>query len=169
MRIRLETPDDHAAALRVETEAFGGPAEAAIVAAVRLEPGSFALVAEVDGAVVGHVQMSMAWVGDDEVLTLGPIGVLAAYRRLGIGAALIAAALDEAERRGTVGVILLGSPAFYGARGFVPAAGFGLANPFTGTQEDGFVVREEDFQIAVLDRARAERLRGTVRWHPAFG
>ena len=136
---------------------------------IRDEQGSFALVAEVDGKIVGHVQLSAAWVGADEVLALGPIGVVAAHRRHGIASALIEAALAESARRGAAAVILLGSPRFYGARGFLPAADFGLANPYTGTQEEGFVVKEEDFQIAVLDRARVERLAGTVRWHPAFG
>lgn len=127
------------------------------------------MVAEVDGAIVGHIQLSRAWVGDDDLLALGPIGVLTAHRRQGIGTALIAAALEEAARRGAAAVILLGSPTSYGARGFRPAAGFGMANPFVGAQEDGLVVREEDFQIAVIDRSRVERMRGRVRWHPAFG
>ncbi len=167
--IRLEQVSDRGASIRVETEAFGGPVEAGIVEQVRDDPGSFALVAEVDGVIVGHVQMSPAWVGDDEVLALGPIGVAAEHRHHGIASALIEAALAECRRHGAAAVILLGSPRFYGARGFRPAAEFGLANPYTGTQEEGFVVQEEDFQISVLDRARVEGMAGTVRWHPAFG
>lgn len=167
-RIRLETPGDRAASILVERAAFGGSAEARIVEAVRDVPGSFALVAELDGAIVGHVQVSRATVGTDEVAALGPIGVVVAHRRQGLGTALIEGALEEARRRGAMAVILLGSPRFYGKRGFRPAAAFGLANPYAGTQEAGFVVREEDFQIAVLDPARVGRLRGRVAWHPAF-
>ncbi|HEX6844838.1 MAG TPA: hypothetical protein VF235_06940, partial [Actinomycetota bacterium] len=66
-------------------------------------------------------------------------------------------------------VILLGDPAWYGTRGFEPAARYGLANPYTGLTEGDLTIAEEDFQIAVLDRARAARLAGEVRWHPAFG
>lgn len=169
LNVRLETADDRAAALDVEREAFGGPLEARIVEEVRDVPGSFALVAELDGVIVGHVQISPAFIGADAVSALGPIGVSVAHRRHGIGTALIDAALAEARRQGAMAVILLGSPRFYGAVGFLPAADFGLANPYTGMQEEGFVVKEEDFQIAVLDQERVGRLRGPVRWHPAFG
>jgi predicted N-acetyltransferase YhbS len=66
-------------------------------------------------------------------------------------------------------VILLGSPAYYGERGFEPAARYGLTNPYAGTQEDGFMIAEEDLQIAVLDRDRVASLGGEVRFHRAFG
>jgi predicted N-acetyltransferase YhbS len=167
--VRLETPADRDASIGIERAAFGSAVEAEIVVAIRDEQGSFALVADVDGEVVGHVQLSRAWIGEDEVPALGPIGVAPTHQRRGLGSALVAAALEEARRRGSVAVILLGSPAYYGARGFEPASRFGLANPFTGTQEDGFEIAEEDFQIAVLDTERVSALAGEVRWHPAFG
>ena len=50
----------------------------AIVEAVRDEEGSFALVAEEDGELVGHIQLSRAWVGENPLLALGPIGVVPA-------------------------------------------------------------------------------------------
>ena len=75
MIVRPERQDDRLISVEVERAAFGRALEADIVEAVRDEPGSFALVADDDGAVIGHVQMSRAWVGDDEVLALGPIGV----------------------------------------------------------------------------------------------
>jgi predicted N-acetyltransferase YhbS len=64
-------------------------------------------------------------------------------------------------------VILLGSPAFYPRFGFEPGSRYGLKNPFAGVQEDGFVVKKEDFMIAPLDE-RAKTLRGPVRRHAAF-
>jgi putative acetyltransferase len=167
--VRLERPEDRPASIEVERSAFGQSLEASIVEAVRDEPGSFALVADDDGVVIGHVQMSRAWVGTDEVLALGPIGVAPDRQGAGSGAALLAAALEEARRRGEAAVILLGSPAYYGRLGFRPAATLGLANPFAGAQEDGFVIEEPDFQVAVLDDERVARLAGEVRWHPAFG
>jgi putative acetyltransferase len=167
--VRAELPEDRPASIEVERSAFGQPLEAGIVEAVRDEPGSFALVAEHDGTVVGHVQMSRARVGADEVLALGPIAVAPDRQGGGIGAALVVAALEEARRRGEAAVILLGSPAYYGRLGFRPAATLGLANPFAGEHEPGFVIDEHDFQVAVLDDERASRLAGDVRWHPAFG
>jgi predicted N-acetyltransferase YhbS len=167
--IRLEREEDRPASLEVERAAFGGPLEAEIVVAVRDEPGSFALVAELGDEVVGHVQLSTAWIGEQEVLALGPIGVMPAHQGRGLGTDLLRAALDEATRRGTTAVILLGSPAFYGARGFEPASARGLRNPFAGATEDGSVIAAKDFQIAVLDGVRAGALTGEIRWHPAFG
>ena len=169
MIIRTETGADRSASLEVERAAFGTPEEPDIVEAVRDLPGSFALVADLAGEVVGHVQMSTAWVGRDEVLALGPIAVLPSHQRTGIGTALVEAALEEAGRRDACAVILLGSPTYYGARGFVAGSTYGLANPFAGTLPDGFVIEEDDFQIASLDEARARSLTGVVRWHPVFG
>ncbi|HSJ51714.1 MAG TPA: GNAT family N-acetyltransferase, partial [Actinomycetota bacterium] len=85
LRLRLEQPADREASVEVEGAAFATGAEAAIVEAVRDEEGSFALVAEEDGAVVGHVQFSRAWIGADPVLLLGPIGVAPDRQRRGIG------------------------------------------------------------------------------------
>ena len=167
MIVRPEAAADREVAIDVERAAFGEPVEAGIVEAVRDLEGSFALVAEDDGHVVGHVQMSRAWVGETEVLALGPIGVIPDRQRRGIGSALVRAALAEAAERSEAAVILLGSPAYYGRFGFQPAAPHGLANPFAGETEDGFRVDEEDFQIVVLEQGA--RLEGEVRWHPAFG
>ena len=100
---------------------------------------------------------------------MGPIGVMPAHQGHGIGTALVAAALASAREREAAAVILLGAPSYYGARGFEPAATYGLTNPFAGVTESGFVIAEEDFQLAVLDRDRVATLTGLVRWHPAFG
>jgi putative acetyltransferase len=168
VNVRLEDPDDRPVSLAVERAAFADPVEPGIVEAVRDEEGSFALVAEADGEVVGHVQLSRAWVGASPVLALGPIGVRPDRQRAGIGSALVREALDEARRRGAVAVILLGDPAHYGRFGFVPGSRFGLRNPFAGARDD-VVVEEDDLQIAVLDEVRTAALSGDVRWHRAFG
>jgi predicted N-acetyltransferase YhbS len=166
--VRLEEPEDRAAALEVERAAFGSDEEAAIVEAIRDEEGSFALVADEDGEVVGHVQLSRARIGGSPVLALGPVGVAPPRQRRGIGSALLRAALEEAGRRKEVAVILLGDPAFYPRFGFEPASGFGLRNPFAGVSAGDFVIAEEDFMLAPLDE-RARGLGGDVRWHQAFG
>ena len=167
--IREATASDRARVLLVEREAFGGPDEAEIVRAVQDVEGSFGLVAEDDATVVGHVQLSRAWVGSDPVLSLGPIGVLPARQGRGIGSALVQAGLMAARDRGEVAVILLGSPAFYARFGFLPGARFGLRNPFTGTPRgNGLLVAEEDFMVAPLVDPPVA-FAGTVRWHPAFG
>jgi putative acetyltransferase len=168
VRVRLEEPRDREAALEVERSAFGSDQEPAIVEAVRDEEGSFALVAEEEGAVVGHIQFSRAWVGEVPVLALGPIGVLPERQRRGTGSALMRAGLDEARARGEVAVVLFGEPAFYARFGFQPGVTFGLPNPYAGrTLPDGTVVVEENFMLAPLGE-RASSLSGEVTWHPAL-
>ena len=70
---------------------------------------------------------------------------------------------------GEPAVILLGAPAYYGRLGFLPASRYGLRNPFAGETDQGFMIAEEDFQIAVLNETRTRELSGEVRWHAAFG
>ncbi len=166
--IRVERPDDRARSLEIEREAFGSDEEAAIVVAVRDLDGSFALVAVDGDVVVGHVQMSRAWIGDIDVLSLGPIGVAPPRQGEGIGSALVRAALGAAGERGEHVVMLLGSPAFYGRFGFRPGSEWGLSNPYAGVDEGDFVIQEGDFQIAVAGGRQVE-LSGVVRWHPSFG
>jgi putative acetyltransferase len=168
VNVRLERPGDRAAALDVERAAFGSEAEVDIVRAVRDEDGSFALVAEEEGRIIGHVQMSRAWAGSTAILALGPIGVLPERQRQGTGRALIESAATEARSRGEVAVILLGDPALYPRFGFEPATRYGLRNPFAGQQAEGSVIAEEDMMILPLDD-RVHQLEGPVRWHPSFG
>ncbi len=168
MIVRLERVEDRAASIEVERAAFPTAEEATIVEQVRDEPGSFALVAEQDGVIVGHVQLSAAWIGGAEVLALGPIGVAPRSQGKDIGSTLLADALSEAGRRGAAAVILLGSPTYYGARGFEPASRYGFANPFAGVRHEGFQIAEADLQIAVMDDIRVRAMSGEVRWHPAF-
>jgi putative acetyltransferase len=156
--IRPERPEDRDRSLEIERLAFGSEDEVAIVEGVRDDDGSFALVAEQDGDLLGHVQLSRAWIGDNAVLALGPIGVLPDRQGQGIGSALIWAALEHAKANGETAVILLGSQAFYPRFGFEPASGLGWRNPFAGEQPDGFVISEEDFMVAVLEE-RARLLR----------
>jgi len=166
--VRSEEPLDRATALEVDRLAFDSDEEPAIVEIVRDLEGSFALVAEQDGNVVGHIQFSRAWVGPSAVTALGPIGVLPEAQGRGAGSALVRAGLEEAGRRGEIAVVLLGSPANYPRFGFEPASSYGLSNPFAGIAEGDFVIAEEDFMLVPLDE-RARRLAGPVRWHPSFG
>ena len=124
-------------------------------------------MAELDGEIAGHIQLSRAWVGETALFLLGPVGVHPQAQRRGIGSALIRAALDEARTRGEVAVILLGDPRFYSRFGFVAGSTVGLKNPAVGVQPNGFVVREEHFMIVIL-RGRAESLVGRVRWSSAL-
>ncbi|MGZ8600524.1 MAG: GNAT family N-acetyltransferase [Actinomycetota bacterium] len=166
--VRPETPEDHEVSVEVERAAFDSDEEASIVEAVRNEEASFALVAEEDDIVVGHVQLSRGWVGDTPVLVLGPIGVLPDRQRRGIGSALMRHGLEEARARREAAVILFGEPGFYRRFGFEPGVTFGVPNPYAGrVLPDGTLVAEENFLLAPLDD-RARSLSGEIRMHPAL-
>lgn len=172
--VRAELPVDRERGLEVERIAFqqardGEDADDIVEAiqAVRDEAGSFALVAELDGVIVGHVQFSRAWIGESPLVILGPVGVLPVFQQRGIGSTLIRSGLEEAARRGEPGVVLLGDPRFYGRFGFVAGSTFGLRNPQVGVRPNGFVILEEHFMIAPLDE-HVGSLVGPVRWSSAL-
>jgi putative acetyltransferase len=117
--IEAERPGDAQAIDRVVRAAFAhhqevGDMVAEIRASPRCSPG-LALVARCEDVVSGFVMLS----GTDlvavdgtrrEVLTLTPLAVHPDHQRRGIGAALVAAALNEADRRGEPLVVLEGCP-----------------------------------------------------------
>ena len=89
------------------------------------------IVAEYDGNAVGHALLSPADIlldagGALPVLTLGPLSVLPACARRGVGAALMRAAIQVAREQGETALLLTGDPAYYGRFGFLPASAFGV-------------------------------------------
>jgi putative acetyltransferase len=126
MRIRPEIPADAAAIRSVTEAAFKGAehssqTEAAIVDALR-DSGALAisLVAERDGAIIGHVAFSPVLLdgADKGWFGLGPVSVLPDLQGSGVGTALIREGLKLLERRGAKGCVLLGDPSYYGRFGF---------------------------------------------------
>jgi predicted N-acetyltransferase YhbS len=89
----------------------------------------FSIVAELDGGIVGHVISTRAWVGELELLGLGPIGVLPRLQRHGIGSALMRETVARANAAGERGIALLGSPEYYSRFGFVPSTSLGVEAP----------------------------------------
>jgi putative acetyltransferase len=168
--VRPERPADVDAARSLHLAAFdrleleGRPAvEAALLDALR--DGGFllpemTLVSVDEDLVVGHVAASRATVGGDPVVALGPIGVLPARQRQGIGQALVRALLAAADELGERAVILLGDPAYYGRFGFEDSRRYGVTAP-----EPGWGVH---FQLRPL-RAWADRpLSGPAAYAPPF-
>ena len=134
MQIRSDTPSDHPAVRDVVARAFVDQPEVAdLVDAIRASEnyvGDLALVAELDGDIVGFVMCSYATLVDrsnrHRVLTLSPLAVAPGQQRRGIGRALVEAVADRAVARGEPLIVLEGSPDYYGRLGFEHSTTYGI-------------------------------------------
>jgi putative acetyltransferase len=126
MIIRPENPSDHDAIRQVLIIAFADhpyshQTEHLIVEALRADDAlTVSLVAEVDGNVVGQIAFSPVQIDGEDCgwLALGPVAVLPAFQRQGIGQALVNNGLKTIRDTGTQGCVLVGDPGFYVRFGF---------------------------------------------------
>jgi putative acetyltransferase len=120
VRIRPETPADHDAIRRVNDEAFGGTIEGEIVVAIRASDRfvpELSLVAISGGQTVGHVissDLDLELVpGKVRVLIVGPVAVVPAHQRKGIGTALMHETIRIVDERREPMLLIEGNPASY--------------------------------------------------------
>lgn len=149
--LRLETERDHRAVEALTRDAFWdiykpGCDEHLLIHKLRgakaFVPG-LDFVAERAGRIIGNIVYSAARVIDQAgrvhaVLTFGPLSVLPACQRQGVGAALVRHTLDIARAMGHSAVIIFGNPAFYSRFGFKSADQFGITTR-DGTSFDAFM------------------------------
>ncbi len=165
MNIRCETLPDYPAIAEVNILAFGRENEAKLVEEIRCSGRynpELSLVAEVEGAIVGHILCSyIDLVGEEtlQVLGLAPMAVLPQFQRRGIGSALVQAGLEKAEAIGEAIVIVLGHPHFYTRFGFEPSVNYKIESPFP--------VAEDVFMLKPLQNYQ-QRYKGKVVYPPAF-
>lgn len=167
MILRRELPEDHDAIFAVHAAAFARGdgkevVEARLVDALRDDGDAIpalSLIATADDEVVGHVMCSRATVDGRALLGLGPLGVLPAYQRRGVGHALMHGVLAAADALDMPAVALLGAPSYYSRFGFVLAGPLGLLPPIPQWAQH--------FQVRRLSGWDAS-LRGTFRYAPAF-
>jgi putative acetyltransferase len=149
IELRTTTPEDAAGVDRVVRAAFGASGEAegdkvaALWADVRTGEHLLAeVVALRDDRIVGHVGVSRCWIDARRALVdaamLSPLSTAPEVQGQGIGTALVAAAV-HASAAGPA-LFLEGSPAFYGARGFVRASAHGFEAPSRRTPDAAFRV-----------------------------
>lgn len=139
MPIRPETPADAAAIAATVSAAFAtarhsSGTEAAIVAALRHAGAlTLSLVAWDGEAIVGHVAFSPVTIAasEGEWFGLGPVSVLPARQRTGIGGALITEGLAQLQAQAAAGCVILGDPRYYHRFGFAsdPALTYGDVPP----------------------------------------
>lgn len=139
--IRTQAPDELEQVMSVGDLAFGEQERIGELVQALQQHESFsgqsyvAVTSAGDGPeqVIGHTMLTQGWVdAEDEVLTipvLSPLAVHPDHSRKGVGKALAAYALREAETAGAFGVVLEGDPAYYGPLGFEPAEPWGLLRP----------------------------------------
>ena len=160
--IRPERPQDREAIRRVNVAAFADhqfsrQTEHLIVEALRAADAlDVSLVAELDGAVVGHIAFSQAQIGDagSGWFLLGPVAVLPDHQARGIGRELVEAGLGALRSREAGGCVLVGDPAFYTRFGFTQIPGVTWAG----------VPAENVLCLRISGPAPA----GEVACHPAF-
>ena len=148
----------------VNVAAFETPAEADLVAALRIQARPLvSLVAEEDGAVAGHIMFSPVTLPGHPALALMglvPMAVAPARQRAGIGSALVRAGLEGCRRLAADAVVVLGHPDYYPRFGFVPGVRIGL-----GCEYD---VPAEAFMVLALRPGALRGATGRVQYHAAF-
>jgi putative acetyltransferase len=132
--IRRQLPEDAATLRIVIGQAFDAqPGVVALEEALAKRSDSTGFVAVVDDLVVGQVRLTRAWIDAEarlvEALYLSPLSVAPEWQGRGIGRALVAHAVGEANRAGAPAIFLEGDPAYYGPLGWRPASELGVMPP----------------------------------------
>ena len=126
MILRPESANDYDSIRSILIAAFADhpyshQTEHLIVDALRAADAlTVALVAEVDGNVVGHIAFSPVKINGMDCMwfALGPVAVLPDFQRQGIGKGLIEEGLKAIRSLGAQGCVLVGDPAYYERFGF---------------------------------------------------
>lgn len=137
---------------------ISGHTEQFIVAALRAADAlAVSLVAELDRRIVGHIAFSPVVISDGspDWFGVGPLSVLPAFQRQGIGKALIKEGLSRLKSLNARGCCLVGHPEYYRKFGFrctpglaiegVPPEYF-MALPFSEVLPQGLVTFHEGFR-----------------------
>ena len=162
--IRRETSSDIEAIDQVTKAAFASAAhssgtESFIIKALRANDRlTISLVAEEEGALIGHIAISPVMIssGSKGWFGLGPVSVIPSRQGSGVGSGLIRAAIDALRELQAGGCVVLGEPSYYGRFGFkadarllylhAPAAYFQVQS-FTGKIPEGTVEYHDSFNV----------------------
>jgi len=141
MNIRLETKDDYTQVEELVREAFWnlyvpGCDEHYLVHTMREHPDfipELDFVAVSENKVVGNIMYTKSYVVDEtnhriETITFGPVSVLPAFQRQGIGSALICHSREVALEKGYKAIIIQGHPHNYCKHGFKSSKDYNIGN-----------------------------------------
>lgn len=170
--IRQETPSDFSQTREVIRKSFlnvkeSDQTEHLLVEKLRKLPDfnpELSLVAQTaTGKIIGHVlltEVKLVSNQEETLLALAPLSVLPIWQRLGVGSALVREAHRKAIRLGYKGIVILGSPGYYGRFGYKKATEFGISMPFPGY---------EDYCLAIeLTPNALHRMEGKIVYPTVF-
>lgn len=169
--VRAETPADYEAVREVVNMAFPDDDEdiAALIDALRAQPDytpELSLVAELDGAIVGHIIFSDARIettdgGVVPAKSLGPLAVHPDCQGQGVGTQLGTEGLEACRRLGHRIAVVIGHSTYY------PRFGFQRGRPLGIEMALGRL--EQSRMIVELVPGALDGVRGTVYFSPVLG
>jgi len=165
MIVRPEKPEDIPEIRIVIEQAFGRPAEADLVDALRQNgKASISLVAEADGRIVGHIFFSPVTIQSKGTGLMGaglaPLAIIPNRQNQRIGSMLVEHGLRRCREEGHKYVVVLGHPGYYPRFGFVPASRFGIKSEYD--------VADEVFMVMELREGALRGCAGVVKYQPEF-
>lgn len=168
MHLRPTGISDIEAVAAVNRAAFGSAVEADLAVALMRDaafvPQLSIAAADDDGALIGHVLFTRAWLARDNdspevpLLLLAPLAVVPEWQGRGVGTAMVREAIERARGAGEVAMLVLGDPAYYRRFGFAEATPLGSASPFP--------VPEYAWQALEISPGALDGAAGTVRVAP---
>jgi putative acetyltransferase len=165
--IRPETEKDYEKIKRVNDLAFGQKNEGLLVEKLRQTSNyipALSLVAELNNEIVGHILFYPVSVHSSgasyPTLSLGPMAVIPAFQRKGVGRQMVFEGLEIAKSLGHDSVIVIGHPEYY------PRFGFRLASKWD--IKSTFEVPVEVFMAIELVEGALQGKSGTVEYPKEF-
>ena len=171
--IRNENRNDYRIVEELTREAFWnlyvpGCSEHYLLHNLRNSPDFIAeltFVAQKEGRIVGHIAYSRGVIKDKqgaekEIVCFGPISVLPAYQKQGIGSALIKHTINLAKAKGYSAVCIYGDPRYYSRFGFRCAEKYEIK-----TADDKFAVA---LQVLELKQGALRNIAGKFIESAAF-
>ncbi len=167
MEIREEIEQDIPLIFEINDAAFGRSDEALLVDRLRAVKAIIcSLIAIRDGQPLGHALFTPLLLHNESgvvavLAALGPVAVLPAYQRQGIGQALIDQGIRMCRDSRYRAMLVLGHPSYYPRFGFRPASRFNIFSAYEDVPDDAFMALE-------LEEGALETLSGVAHYHPQF-
>ena len=166
VNIQNATKEQEPTILEIHRQAFARDAEAALVALlIQSAKDRISLIAYQNETAVGHILFSPVTIEqengsvDINLVGLAPVSVLPQFQGKGVGSQLIEAGIQRCGTDGYDGVVVLGSPTYYGRFGFVAATLFGFSNEYGVDAE---------FMAQELRPDAFMHMQGLIKYAPEF-